>query len=369
MVQHCVVELTARLRAWTHHRLGLGRETQDALTLLRELVGVYSAHPSGPLTMLARLEGLDQAQFQRLENEKLAVRVPGMRGSVFLTAAEDAPLVFGARPESPADKRRRLAGAGVTEEDYAALVPRALEVMSRPMKTGAINAALGLTGQQWIAVRQMARDGLVVRVGIGSGLRSDALGWVSTAAWLGEPLRQVAQEAALSWLAERYFALFGPARESDFGWWAGVSRGLAARAVAGLDLVTVGDGLLLPRELLGGWEKAEPLDPSRLDVIPKWDLYTMGLAPDGRARFLEEADRPLAYVGAPGYNGLGLPGDGLPLVLLGGLAVGRWEHRFEGQRMVVSAHPFSGKQIPMDSFSGAIERVAAFLNARGVDLR
>ena len=37
-------------------------------------------------------------------------------------------------------------------------------------------------------------------------------------------------------------------------------------------------------EQLEDFHRTEPLDPEAVDVVPKWDAYTMGYAPDGRHR-------------------------------------------------------------------------------------
>ena len=43
-----------QVRAFTYERQRLGRAAPDAPTALRAIVGVYSAHPSAPLSLRAR---------------------------------------------------------------------------------------------------------------------------------------------------------------------------------------------------------------------------------------------------------------------------------------------------------------------------
>jgi hypothetical protein len=76
--------------------------------------------------------------------------------------------------------------------------------------------------------------------------------------------------------------------------------------------------------------KVEPLDPDAVDVLPKWDSYTMAYPPDGRQRLIDDQYLSRCYtsvLGSPGATA----GDGLPLVLKGGRVVASWSHRFAGK--------------------------------------
>jgi hypothetical protein len=97
-----------------------------------------------------------------------------------------------------------------------------------------------------------------------------------------------------------------------------------------------------------------------VDILPKWDCYTMGYAPDGRGRFVHPGVQDLVYTTA---------GDGLGVVLVGGTAAGAWEARFSGRTMEVRLDMFERpgaklKKVLEDGFW----EVAAPLGARGVSL-
>ena len=85
-------------RRWTYRRQRLGRAAPDAATALREVVGVYSSHPSAPLSLHARCEALDAANFQALD----AARLPAMRGSIHLLPRETGHLPSAPFAEPPA---------------------------------------------------------------------------------------------------------------------------------------------------------------------------------------------------------------------------------------------------------------------------
>ncbi|MDP8900060.1 MAG: winged helix DNA-binding domain-containing protein [Actinomycetota bacterium] len=63
-----------------------------------------------------------------------------------------------------------------------------------------------------------------------------------------------------------------------------------------------------------------------MDLLPKWDCYTMGYAPDGRGRFVHPHIQDRVYTPA---------GDGRGVVLVGGRAAGAWQARFSGRVMRV----------------------------------
>jgi hypothetical protein len=107
--------------------------------------------------------------------------------------------------------------------------------------------------------------------------------------WLGSPARTCAPS---------------PARLEDFRWWAGVPKGRATAALATVDTVEPENGHLLLAKDLEAFEKAEGPDPDAVDVLPKWDCYTMGYAADGRERFVHPDVQDRVYT--PSGDGLGV---------------------------------------------------------------
>jgi hypothetical protein len=215
-----------------------------------------------------------------------------------------------------------------------------------------------------MVARILARQGQVLRVG--ASLRTDQLKWVATSAWLGRPFEEVDRAAALAWLGRAYLSAFGPARVADFAWWAGCTRRDATTALVRLRAVER-DGLLLLEEDVDAFDNVEAIDPARVDVVPKWDSYTMGYAPDGRERFIDESFLKLAYTSVGGSPGA-TAGDGLPLVLRGGRAVATWSHRFSGDQLAVSVAPFSeDAKAPIDET--AFSAAAALLGATSLSVK
>src|SRR5918998_1060047 len=71
-----------RARWWSYGRQRLGRAAPDAERTLHDVVGVYSAHSTGPLSLRARVGSLDADSFRRLESGREVLRLPAMRTSI-----------------------------------------------------------------------------------------------------------------------------------------------------------------------------------------------------------------------------------------------------------------------------------------------
>jgi len=322
------------VRAFTYARQRLGCAAPDAATALRDVLAVYSSHPSAPLALHARTARMSPEDFRTVASAGL--RVAAMRGSVHLMEPAAAARAFSALPEAAAARAARLRGFGLSEERYAELRARLLDAAVEPRSQKELVAAVGEPPEAVKgATAAMAREGVLVRVGA-SGLRSNALRYVA----YETPLEE--RDAALAWLAGEYLRTLGPARLADAAWWLGVPKGRAATALAAHATVELDDGLILPAQDEAAFEQAPT--PRGVDLLGKWDPLTMGHAPDGRARCgLEERC----------YD---FRGDGLPVVLVDGVAAGTWAMTTQGRRLVFSLEPF---EAPGPRLREAIERSAA----------
>lgn len=363
-------DLTVRLRAWSYRRQGLGRAAAEPEEALRDVVAVYSSHPTAPLALLCRCQTLDADGFADLERRRAVVRLPAMRQSVFLMPAATAPRIVAATRQPMERRAGALRYAGLDWDAYTRLKPRVLEIAREPVTAADLRAALERgdpalgEARLMTAVRTMTFEGLVLR--LGTSLRADSPRYVAADAWLGQPLVEADPEESLRWLAEAYLRGYGPARVEDFAWWSGVSRGRARAAFAGSGPVDVGGGLMLPADQEAAFSRVEPLDAEAIDLLPKWDAYTMGYAPDGRQRLVDDAHLGRAYSTAKTGGAGGTSGDGLPLVLRGGRAVASWSHRFQGDQMLVTVAPFPAETLASAACEGACAEVGRLLGASAV---
>lgn len=359
------LDIPRRLRAWSYRRQQLCRAASRPDEALRGAVAVYSSHPTAPLALLARSQSFDATRFSAMEQRREAVRLPAMRQSIFLMPAETAPRIFAAT-RLPMEKHApRLRYAGLDWGAYARLKQRVLALTQEPITASGLREALNVDAKLMTGVRVMTYEGLILR--LGSTLRADSLRYVATEAWLGHPLEEADPEASLRWLAMEYLRAYGPARVTDFAWWSGVPRRRAQAALSGEDIVDIGGGLLLPADQQAAFERAEPVDPDAVDLLPKWDAYTMGHAPDGRQRLVDDEYLAVAYNMTRATPGA-LSGDGLPLVLRGGRAVAIWSHRFQGNRMLVTVAPFEGIAIPPEGYERTFDEVGRLLGATAIEV-
>ena len=257
----------------------------------------------------------------------------------------------------------RLQYAGLSWDEYAEFKRRMIERLQEPVAASGLQQAAEGDQRVMTGIRVMSYEGLVLR--LGTSLRSDSLRYVATEAWLGHPMVEEDPEESIRWLAEAYLRRYGPARIDDFAWWTGVPRRPAASALKAANHVDIGGGWLLPADLEAEFESVEPIDPDAIDTLPKWDSYTMGHAPDGRQRLVDDEHLSLAY--SDGGSGGATSGDGFPLILRGGRAVGRWSHRFKGKKLLVEVTPFDPGQLPQRIHS-AFDDIGSLLGATAIEV-
>lgn len=356
--------LTQKLQAWGYQRQCLNRAVSSPAEALRNIIGVYSSHPTAPLALLSRSAAFDAIHLSEMEQRREAIRIPAMRQSIFLVPTEMAAQLFAATHQPLEKFAGNLRYAGLDWEQYGLLKRRILSHTRDPIAADALQQAIQIDARLMTAVRLMGYEGLMLRVG--SSLRTDRLLYVSTEAWLGHPLEELDAQESLAWLAQKYLRCYGPARSKDFAWWSGVTNRRATAALNDADVIDVGAGLLLPSDLQSAFENVEPIDAEAIAVLPKWDSYTMGYAPDGRQRLLDDEHLIFAYTNATTPGKGGTSGDGLPLLLKGGRAVATWSHRFVGNRMVVKVVPFEQGSIQPELYEHAFDRVGRLLGATEV---
>ncbi|HEU0299654.1 MAG TPA: crosslink repair DNA glycosylase YcaQ family protein, partial [Longimicrobium sp.] len=207
-----------RLRAWSYRRQLLDRPEIHPAEALREVVAVYSSHPSAPLSLLCRTRSFGAGWLAEAEEEERRVlRLSGPRGSIHLMPVETAPRIF-ASVRLPLEKfAGNLAYAKIAPDEYARLKERMPELLRTPLTPAEAQEAFGMGANLMTALRVMAYEGLVLR--LGGSLRTDVLRYVGTEAWLGHPLEKPDPGESLRWLAMAYLRAFGPARVKDVAWW------------------------------------------------------------------------------------------------------------------------------------------------------
>lgn len=315
------MDLVERLRAWSHARQRLGRTARGAGEALRAVVAVYATHPTAPLALWARARSLTPAGYRRLDRDRRALRIPGMRGTVFLAPRDAAARIFTAVRPPRARVLRSLKRHALSTDEYERVASRVLAAARVPMRADDLRGPAEFEGPALGTVLRCLRyEGRLLALA-GEPMTSSPHRYVTTEAWAPDGLDTGDPGEALGWLAGAYLQAYGPARVEDVAWWAGVGKRAAAEAVASHDTVDVGDGFLLPSSQEAAFAQVRK-PRGAVDLLPRWDAYTMGHAPDGRARFVHPDVQRRVYEPI----GVGLPGDGNPVVLVDGEAVATWTY-------------------------------------------
>jgi hypothetical protein len=315
------VELIDRLRAWSHSRLRLGRPARTPEEALTAVVAIYATHPTCPLALAARTRSLTGESYRRIDQHRKGLRIPAMRRTLFLVPRNHAGTVFTAVRQSPARALRALKRHGISLEEYARIAEQVLAAAREPTQAQDLRDAVDIEGQPLGTVlRCLRHEGRLLALA-GDSLMMSAHRYVATAAWAPEGLEKGDTVEALEWLAGAYVRAYGPARVEDFSWWAGVTKRAASRALQSHRTVDVGGGLLLHRRDEPAFGRVKRLRGT-IELLPRWDAYTMGHAPDGRQRFVHPDVQHLVYTPV----GTGLPGDGNPVVLVDGQVAGLWSY-------------------------------------------
>jgi hypothetical protein len=308
-----------KLRAWSYARQQLGEPARSLAQALDAVVAVYATHPTAPLALWARTKTFSPSVYRRFDRERKGVRLPAMRGTVFLVPGKNAARIFTATHASDAIPVRRLTRLEISTADYERSAKKILSAAPRPLSKKQLEEATGITAVEMGAfLRGLRIQGRVLTLA-GDSLLSSPHRFVATEAWLPEGLAAGYRSESLAWLAGQYLRSYGPARAADFAWWAGVTKTAATNALEPHHTIDVGEGRLLHAKDEASFDRVEPLRDA-VALLPKWDAYTMGLAPDGRERFVDPDVQQRVYTPI----GTGLSGDGNPVVLVNGETVGTW---------------------------------------------
>jgi hypothetical protein len=272
-----------------------------------------------------------------------------MRETVYLLPAETAGRIVTATlpPASHPSwqKRYSLKSRFIPPEHYDSWQEQVLHAAKEPVTAREIRQATEIpTDKLKLVLNRMAFEGTLLRVGANS-LRSNIIRYAATATWAPEFRRLSAEEGpAREWLAGEYLRAFGPARVRDFQWWSGLTLSQARQAIAAHETLSLGDDYLLPARYERDFERHRAPAADQIDILPQWDTYLMGYAPDGRERLVSPDHQQHVYgdLGATGGNALGT-------VLLNGGVLGVWTSRLTGRKMSVMLTLFETPTSRVDS--------------------
>ena len=351
-----------RTTPFSFRRQRLDGSATSALEAIRAVVGVYSANPSGPLSIRVRAPSANREAVLACDTGRTTVRMRAVRTSAFVLPRETAALVRVATAV-PIDRFAwMLRAAHVSPDAFDDTRRAVLAAASEPSTAQELRSRLDIDRLEiGPLVSMLSLRGDLVSVGSGS-LTSNASRYLSRDAWLAGEIEPDDPEpdAARAWLARAYLRAFGPARVADFAWWSGLSGRLAAEAVSAHETVDVGGGLLLAAEDVAAFEATGPLAIG-VTLVPKWDAWTMGYPIDGRSRFIDREVHDRVFDG---------DGNGLGIVLADGRAIGAWTHRAAGSAMAVDVDLFEPASLRVrEALEVRLGELAEFLGYGRVTLR
>jgi uncharacterized protein YidB (DUF937 family) len=335
-----------RARLGRRHHLAPSCAAESPLEVARSLVALHATDPASVfLSAAARLRRpAVKAIEDALYEDRVLVRMLGMRRTMFVVPADFAPVVQAACTQAIAQRLRRqyqqmLQEAGVADhapswlaniEDatVAALQARreatAQELAQDvpELRTQVLLAAgKSYAATQAITTRvlmQLSADGRIVRGRPRGTWISSQYRWATIDAWLPGGLPRMAPAEAQVSLVRGWLQAFGPGTLQDLKWWTGLTTGEVQRALAKLDAVAVdlsdSAGVILADDL----ERTPPPEPW-VSLLPGLDATPMGYAE--RSWFL----------GSHGPTLFDRSGNIGPSIWCDGRIVGGWAQRKNGE--------------------------------------
>ncbi len=335
-----------RARLAVRHHLAPGARAAGMADVARDLVALHGTDPASVfLAARARLRAPEVAAIERaLYEERTAVRMLGMRRTMFVVPEELAPVVQAACTQAlvPRERRRlvQLLEQGGIAGDGAAWLRQAEDATVRALAARGEATGMELSaavpalreqlhfgeGRNWEGVQGvstrvlflLAAEGRIVRGRPRGSWTSSQFRWAPTESWPRDGAREVPAGAARAELARRWLRAFGPAPASDLKWWAGwtVAETRAALESAGAVEVELAGGR--------GFVLAGDLGPvaapdTWVALLPALDPTVMGWS-----------DRSW-FLGGHGPALFDRSGNAGPTVWWDGRVVGGWAQRRDGE--------------------------------------
>ena len=294
-----------RARLGRRHHLANSARAASPLEVARSLVAFHATDPASVfLSAAARLSQPDVNAIEAaLYEDRVLVRMLGMRRTMFVVPTDFAPVVQAACTRAIAVRLRRtyqqmLEAAGLADDISAWLAEVERETLAALERRGEATAQelaqdvpalktqvlLG-AGKSYAAIQgistrvlmQLSADGKVIRGRPRGSWISSQYRWSTIDAWLPGGLPSLTATSAQVSLVRAWLQAFGPGTLADLKWWTGLTMGEVKRAIAHLNIaeVNLGEstGLVLADDL-----EPVPEPEDWVALLPALDATPMGYA-------------------------------------------------------------------------------------------
>jgi hypothetical protein len=310
------------------------------------MVALHGTDPASVfLALWARMPAADPSALERtLYEERVLVRMLGMRRTMFVVPAEMAPVVQASCTEAIAERERRrliqfLEQAGIADDcgtwlkEVEDSTMRALHARGEataaqlaadePRLREQLLLAEGKSYQRSQSVSTrilflLAAEGRIIRGRPLGSWTSSQYRWVPIDSWLPRRAAEWTPERARVELVRGWLAAFGPGTAADLQWWTGWTAGQVKSALREIGPVEVdldgATGLVLATDL----EPAAPPEPW-VALLPALDPTIMGWS------------RRSWFLGEHGPRLFDRSGNVGPTVWWDGRIVGGWAQRGDGE--------------------------------------
>jgi len=202
------MDFNKKLQFWSYLRQHLNQRSSDVYQALKEVTSVYSSHPTAPLSFQARVNSFTEQKFYLLETQRLVVRVPAMRETVYLLPRENATMLMSATLPPTSDpywqKRYSQKGRFIPEEHYESWKQEIVWVAEKPLTAAEMKELIDIPESTLKPVlNRLAFEGMLLRIGADS-FRSNTIRYVSREKWLREVYAVPDAGESLTWLAGEY---------------------------------------------------------------------------------------------------------------------------------------------------------------------
>jgi hypothetical protein len=335
-----------RARLARRHHLAPAARAAGVVEVAGDLVGLHGTDPASVfLAAAARMRRPEVGAIERaMYEDRVLLRMLGMRRTMFVVPVELAPVVQAACTDAIAAAQRSLLlrlleESGITDdpkrwlEEVEEATIQALGARGQalaaelatdePRLREQIQYAEGKSyaSRQSVSTRVLlvlAAEGRIARGRPRGSWISGQYRWSLMESWLPQGMAEWSTEAAQAELVHRWLVAFGPGTMADLRWWTGLTAGQVKRALAAVGAVEVDldgtPGLVLAHDL------EPPADVAPwVALLPALDPTVMGWS--GRDW----------YLGGHGPTLFDRNGNAGPTVWWDGRVVGGWASRADGE--------------------------------------